>query len=199
MKAVLRIIGKFFGTFFGLVVALFVGIGFLLYLPFDYAKYKVSPYYKTFRKKYKLYSGMSSHFDIYNVVLKHRLPIEYIENPTNEGLSYGWFVCDKTLLIPSAVSWEYQQESKEWFYEEEHGEQITLDRYITEEMQEVNEALGRTVCEDAVVLLLASYDQPKRNRLAKEDDRILLSYDDLAQVLTNFCNQNQGENHERNQ
>ncbi len=198
MKAVLRIIGKFFGTFFGLVVALFVGIGFLLYLPLDYVKYKMSPYYKTFRKKYRLYSGLSSHFDIYNVVLEHQLPIEYIENPTYDRLSYGWFVCDKTLLIPSAVSWEYRQETEEWFYEEENGEPISLDRYIAEEMQEVNEALGRTVCEEGVVLFTASYDQPKRNRMAKEDDRILLYYDDLAQVLTQFCNQKQGENDERN-
>ena len=198
MKGVLRTIGKFFSTFFGLVVALFVGIGFLLYLPFDYVKYKVSPYYKTFRKKYKLYSGMSSHFDIYNVVLEHQLPIEYIENPTCDRLSYGWFVCDKTLLIPSAVSWEYRQETEEWFYEEEHGEPISLDRYIAEEIQEVNEVLGRTVCEEGVVLFTASYDQPKRNRLAKEDDRILLYYDDLAQVLTQFCNKKQGESHERN-
>ncbi len=89
MKNVLLTIGNCFVKLLGIVLLVIVGFGFLLYLPFDYVKYKASLYYKTFHKKYKLFAGLGTNFDVYNVILKNQLPIEYIENPACDGLSHG--------------------------------------------------------------------------------------------------------------
>ena len=103
VKRILGKIGTFLGTIFGILLALFVGIFFVLLLPLDYLKYKRSLFYKTEHKKYKLFAGSGCYFDFYNEIAKNHLPINYIFNPKNDALEFGWFVYEKTLLLPNSI------------------------------------------------------------------------------------------------
>ena len=64
MKKILSKIGVFFGTVFGLILALLLGVCMLFALPVDYIKYKRSYYYKTERKKYHLFAASGMHFEL---------------------------------------------------------------------------------------------------------------------------------------
>ena len=70
MKRVLNKIGTFFGTIFGILLALLAGICFVLLLPLDYIKYKRSLFYKIEHKKYKFFAGSGFYFEFYNEIAK---------------------------------------------------------------------------------------------------------------------------------
>ena len=99
MKKILSKIGSFFGTVFALIFALIFGVCVVFYLPIDYIKYKRSHYYKTERKKYRLFAATGMHFELYNLIAKYNLPIKYVKNPKDDSLNCGWFVFGDTLLI----------------------------------------------------------------------------------------------------
>ncbi len=62
---------------------------------------------------------------------------------------------------------------------------MVIDQYIEDAIKEIHEALGRSVCDDGVVLIGADYETEKNNTLAGANGRVLLHYhDDLAKVLT---------------
>ena len=86
MKKVFSKIGTFFGAFFGIILALLVGICFVLLLPLDYIKYKRSLFYKNEHKKYKFFAGSGFYFEFYNEIAKNDLPIKYMFNPKNDAL-----------------------------------------------------------------------------------------------------------------
>ena len=109
MKKILSKIGDFFGTLFAMLVALIFGICVIFLIPIDYIKYKRSLYYKTERKKYKLYAASGVNFEIYNEIVKNDLPIKFICNPDDDSLEHGWFVYNNTLIIPNVFSFEYNE------------------------------------------------------------------------------------------
>ena len=193
MKKILSKIGEFFGTVLAWVLALIFGLCVVLYLPIDYIKYKRSYYYKDKRKKYHLFAGSGMHFEIYNLICKHNLPIKYIKNPENENLDCGWFVFDDTLLIVDDCGFEYNDESGEWVHTEyldddgEPAEEIrtTLCEYLKTEIEGTNEQAGEVICSRAVVLL--DGDVFDNAELAKQQECFLVYNDNLPEVLKTFC------------
>ncbi len=189
MKKVINAIGNFFGTILGIVILFFVGVGFLIYLPFDYFKYKNSLYYKTKGKKYSLFAGLSIYFKIYNIILKNNLPIKYY-NPKDETLSSGFFIYEKTLLVPELVL-EYDEERQDWIVvinDDSHEPNIqSLNDFLEEEVRTVNEILGQEICEKAVVLVESDSGQIENMENAQEDSRFLI-YEDLEETLKEFLN-----------
>ena len=189
MKKILSKIGTFFAILFGILLALFVGLCFVLLLPFDYIKYKRSLFYKIERKKYKFFAGSTFYFKFYNEIAKNNLPIKYIFNPKNEALECGWFVFDKTLLIPDTMV-EYHSDIEKWFCSEYDGGRdavsVTLDEYLQQEIDNINKLLESTVCDKAVVLL--DINNIENIDIAKQESRFLIYDDNRADVIKIFCN-----------
>lgn len=189
MKKILGKIGSFFGTVIGIAVALLFGIFLIVLIPFDYIKYKRSLYYKRERKKYTLYVACGTAFDLYNEILKNDLPIKYISNPKDEGLAYGWFVYDKTLLILDCVA-EYDPQEKKWGCGEygDNSREVAfapLEDFLKQEVDEMNELLGSIVCDKAVVLMDADcFDDVEQ---AKNEKCFLIYDGNREEVLKNFC------------
>ena len=190
MKKALSKIGTFFGALFGILLALIVGICFVLLLPFDYIKYKRSLFYKIEHKKYKFFAGSGFYFEFYNEIAKNNLPIKYIFNPQNDALECGWFVFDKTLLIPDSMV-EYYSDVEKWFCSEYDGghdvASIPLDEYLQQEIDGINEILESDVCDKAVVLV--DINNIENIDIAKQEKRFLL-YDDREEIIKTFCNNN---------
>ena len=96
------------------------------------------------------------YFEFYNDIAKNNLPIKYIFNPQNDALECGWFVFDKTLLIPDAIV-EYYSDVEKWFCGEYDGghdvASIPLDEYLQQEIAAINELLESNVCDNAVILV----------------------------------------------
>lgn len=175
-----------------ILFSVILGVYYFFKLPYDYIKYKTSPYYKKERKKYKAFAGSSANFKIYNEIIKNELPIEYIENPEEKSLENGKFVLDNILIIPNVFFFKYDNENKTWDYcVEENGDILSvmpLDDYLETEIEEVNKFAGKNVCKSAVVLTYAEYIDEKY--LAKSDSHFLVYDNDLAEVLKDFCDRN---------
>lgn len=186
---------KFFGRLFEGLIAIFLvpifGVVLAIVLPFDYIKYKRSYFYQQERKKYTLFAGSSQNFELYNEIIKNNLPIQFVCHPDGLGLEYGWFVFNKTLIIPSVFSFQYNTNDGNWYYciedEEEKRVLITLDEYIETEIQEINSQLKENICNDAVVLIDSCCCAEDEDAFENEPKFVL--YDDnLSEVLLNFCN-----------
>ena len=191
MKKVFSKIGTFFGTLFGILLALLVGICFVLLLPLDYIKYKRSLFYKNEHKRYKLFAGSGFYFEFYNEIAKNDLPIKYMFNPQNDALECGWFVFDKTLLIPDSMV-EYYSDVEKWFCSEYDGghdvASIPLDEYLQQEIATINELLEYNVCDKAVVLV--DVNNIENIDIAKQENRFLIYDDNREEVIKTFCNNN---------
>ena len=191
MKKVFSKIGTFFGALFGIILALLVGICFVLLLPLDYIKYKRSLFYKNEHKKYKLFAGSGFYFEFYNEIAKNDLPITYMFNPKNDALECGWFVFDKTLLIPDSMV-EYYSDVEKWFCSEYDGghdvASIPLDEYLQQEIATINELLEYTVCDKAVVLV--DVNNIENIDIAKQENRFLIYDDNREEVIKTFCSNN---------
>lgn len=193
MKKILGKIGSFFGTVIGIAVALLFGVFLIFLMPLDYIKYKRSLYYKRERKKYKPFAATGEAFDIYNEILKNDLPIKYISNPKDEGLVYGWFVYDHTLLILNDFSFSYNSQTGNWehVYEitDEDGNEkqmvTTIAEYIESEIQDANELAGETICDNAVILMDADCIDDLEQ--AKNEKCFLIYDGNREEVLKNFC------------
>ena len=194
MKKILSKIGDFFETLFAILVALLFGICVIFLLSLDYIKYKRSFYYKTERKKYKLYAAAGVNFEIYNEIIRNDLPIKYIYNPDDDSLECGWFVYKNTLIIPNVFSFEYNTKTKKWNYccevvEEDDTEKrviMSLDEYIETEVEEANELAGDTICDKAIVLIDANCIE--NVELAKCENNFLIYDDNREEVLKTYCN-----------
>ena len=191
MKKVFSKIGTFFGAFFGIILALLVGICFVLLLPLDYIKYKRSLFYKNEHKKYKFFAGSGFYFEFYNEIAKNDLPIKYMFNPKNDALECGWFVFDKTLLIPDSMV-EYYSDVEKWFCSEYDGghdvASIPLDEYLQQEIATINELLKYNVCDKAVVLV--DVNNIENIDIAKQENRFLIYDDNREEVIKTFCSNN---------
>ena len=196
MKKILSKIGNFFETLLVMLMTLFFGISVIILIPFDYIKYKRSFYYKAEHKKYKLYAGSGTYFEIYNEILKNDLPIKYISNPDDDLLRCGWFVYKNTLLIPNVFAFEYDNETKKWNYccevDEEDGTEkriiMSLDEYIETEVREANELARENICDKAIILI--DVNDIKNAEFAKTESRFLTYNDNREEALKNYCNNN---------
>ena len=130
------------------------------------------------------------YFEFYNEIAKNNLPIKYIFNPQNDALECGWFVFDKTLLIPDSMV-EYHSDVEKWFCSEYDGghdvASIPLDEYLQQEIAGINEILESDVCDKAVVLV--DINNIENIDIAKQEKRFLL-YDDREEKIKPFCNNN---------
>ena len=191
MKKVLSKIGTFLGSLFGILLALLVGICFVLLLPLDYIKYKRSLFYKIEHKKYKFFAGSGFYFEFYNEIAKNNLPIKYIFNPQNDALECGWFIFDKTLLIPDSIV-EYHSDVEKWFCSEYDGghdvASIPLDEYLQQEIAAINELLESNVCDNAVILV--DVNNIENIDIAKQEKSFLIYDDNREELIKTFCNNN---------
>lgn len=182
-------VGNFFSGILAFVLAILLGVCFVLMLPLDYIKYKLSLYYKKEHKKYTLFAASGCNFEIYNEFLKWNLPIQFIENPNEKSLEYGWFVYDNILIIPNVFSFEFDLESGKWNYygvvDEEERIIMSLDEYIEIEIQEANELSGQVICNDAVVLIDGNCIENKN--MAKNEKRFLIYEENREEILKQFC------------
>lgn len=164
------------------------GIYLILSTPYDYIKYKRSPYWKKEKDKYMLFFSRSKEFNIYNKIANANIPISFIKDPRSDVKGNGWFVYDRTLII---VNWGYFE------FDEHEGiwrllcdacvdmEMMSLDEFIELELNEKNMLMGEKRYDDAVVLI--SEDSLSDVELGKEDLRFLVYKEDCTQILRQFC------------
>lgn len=162
-------------------------------LPVDYIRYKRSIYYKTTHKKYSFFAGSGQHFEIYNEILENGLPIEYVSNPEEDDLLFGWFHLGNTLVIVNCFSFTLDKETGKWkCYADEEDDcvLITLDEYLENEIRDANELSGKKFCDKAVILI--NSEELSDVDAAKEETRFLI-YDGnkRAEALNSFCEENE--------
>ena len=173
-----------------MIVAIFFGVCLAFLLPFDYLKYKRSLYYKNTKKKYTFFAATSQNFKFYNEINKNNLPIKFIHHPKEKSMVYGWFVFGKTLIIPDVPSFGYDSNSEKWvlsgeYDDEENQVLLSVDEYIKNELEEVNQALNETLCDRAVILICG--DDLENVEKAYKEESFLVYNGDMIEKLALFC------------
>lgn len=98
-----------------LPIAIFTFLIMLLYTPFGYAKFKRSEYQKDFPKKYKWLSEPHFDNDVYTLIKRKGLPVEYFKAHGDYELS-GYFLYKDALLVFSH-EFVFDEERAEWLIE----------------------------------------------------------------------------------
>lgn len=177
-------------------------IGLILYTPIDYIKYKYSLFYKTERKKYSWLITRNINFSFYNIILKNNLPIEFFHNSQSSHLGKrgwlesGWFVYDGTLIIfndyfkfnsdnnKGEWIWGVAQDEDDDVEDGEESDEFTIDRLIESEINAANKAIGKTICDKAIIL--TKHKNIDNIELAKNDPRFVIYEKNIAEVVPYF-------------
>ncbi|MBQ7827457.1 MAG: hypothetical protein IJ386_04245 [Clostridia bacterium] len=203
LKSILKSIGE---ALFIIPAIILLILALIIMLPPDYIKYKRSPYYKKERKKYSLFAASGTHFEVYNTVIKHDLPIEYIPGEESDELQCGWFVRGETLIILDGFPFEYDAEKGAWNYceydeyEDEYDsdngeghdaekEIMPLDEYVELQLSHINDAVQGRTFTDAVILVDEDFVEDNVDA-AKSEPRFLVYSDSdnsMTEVLKRFC------------
>lgn len=212
MKKVMKKLKEIGEMIIAIPIIILIGLALIIMVPLDYIKYKRSAYYKRERKKYSFFAASGTHFDLYNTIIKHDLPIEYIPDAECDELQCGWFVRGETLIVISDFPFEYDEDSG-WNYceyveyedgEDEHDDKkeiMSLDEYIDLQLSHVNESVTDRVFTDAVILI--DEDSVEDNvKEAKAEPRFLVYSDSdpdngMAEVLKRFCGVEETEKSEK--
>ena len=75
-------------------------IGTLLFVPIDYIIFKRSRYHRDFGGSYSFLSGAHPDNYLYTLIKEENIPILYAK-ADNEYVSRGFFICKKTIILPS--------------------------------------------------------------------------------------------------
>ncbi len=104
----------------------------LLFVPFDFIKYRKSAYYKDLKKRYKLFMTRKTAFRVYNQRVKDGLPLEYHENG-----DYEYFTHNGTVLHLSSFEDVFEEEGK--WYQAIPGDKQLLTEELARLLQNVKE------------------------------------------------------------
>ena len=89
-------------------------IGYILYTPIDYIKFKRSAYQKDFPRKYKWLCGKHVDNDIYTIVKENSLPISYLRFYDDYELSGDFLYKDIALNFSQPFFYDDKKES--WLF-----------------------------------------------------------------------------------
>ena len=129
----------------------------MLYLPFDYIKYKKSKYYKDTHKKYEWLAGMTDEVKFYDFIKDNNLDIEHITVKTKELENVSYFVYKDILIVTDALPYFSEKKGK-WLViadenEESEDNDYTLEDYLNIYLDEFNQQVENKICEKVVALL----------------------------------------------
>ena len=104
-------------------MALFVGICYLISVPFDIIRYYRMPYYKDFKIKYRFLITSSDVVKMYNYITRKQLPIEYVRHN-----DFEYFVKDGEVLLCGQSNDGFDETEGKWYFvfEDEYGEKKEL-------------------------------------------------------------------------
>ena len=140
------------------------------------------------RKKAGMPPKGSFYFRFYKEISQNQLPIKYIDNPQKDSLTVGWFVFDKTLILPDVMV-QYDTDTNQWFFNEFDGghelASFPSEEYLEQKINEINAVLGTKVCADVIALV----DKNQIDHLKKEvsEKRFLIYDGNRSDVLKSFC------------
>ena len=122
MRNFLDVLKQSLGLIILIPVLLVIGVGYLLFVPFDIIRYHKMSYYKDFKKKYEFFLTSSDVVKIYNRIVKEQLPIEYVKNN-----DYEYFVKDGQVLLCGWGNEDFEQINDEWIFslDDDSGDKTT--------------------------------------------------------------------------
>ena len=91
-------------------------IGFLVFTPIDFVRYKRMAYYKDTRTKYHLFISLSPYVQLYNAVKKSALPIDYHPSDADFCEGYGFFTYKDTLIL-NDIAPHFDKKENRWTVE----------------------------------------------------------------------------------
>ena len=128
MKKVLYTLGMCLCVVVGIPILLLLCVGYLLYVPFDFIRYRRTPYYKDLGAKYEFFVSSRDIVKLYNRTVREKLPIQYFNH---EGFEY--FVKDGQVLLCGWGGVSFDEGMGEWIFI------LGEEKYTTMPMKEVLE------------------------------------------------------------
>lgn len=149
----------------------------VLRTPFDYFSYKLSPFYRDFKRKYQMFLCTKWEYRMYNLVKEKSLPIHYF--PTNEAKPEddGYFVYKHTLIVDNLMQVEFRESDQRWIFQhtdKDGAQAMAIMDYAMDCVREVNGLPGHQTVTHMLIPIhrkqVAKKDLPPMER----DQRFLL-------------------------
>ncbi len=180
-------------TLFALLLAVPLVIMFLLCIPFDYIKYRSSPYFKNFKEKYSIGITGSINFMLYNAIEQLNLPVKFYKIDSGGLIAYAIY---GDIVIIGDVVLSFDDEHgfyiSGWVEEDDTERETfdTLEETAAQYLASANELAGGAACHRAVYFLkeenLPDVDDSQYEILLSRGDVILYSDETLKQNFIDF-------------
>lgn len=123
-------------------------LGCLIYLPFDFIKYRRSRLYRDLRTPYFLFYGIAPCVKLYEMIHQNDLPIEFVPEPDGP---FGYFLFRDIVILYGFCSLLFDSKQGLWTAEID-DEWIPLERPMTDSIGRINVLKGTEICRRAIVL-----------------------------------------------
>ncbi len=146
----------------------------LLYTPFDYLRYRLSPYYREVRLKYVWLVTTSMTYRVYRVKSYYDIPIEY-KTKSGTTSAYGYFTYRDTLLL------HYLDTGAAYFSEEDgkwhafcDGRDMVLEDILKSELSAYERDHGSRPERAIAMMNRSSFENEELCRMATDSGLFIL-------------------------
>lgn len=152
----------------------------LLYTPIDLVRYRFSRHRKDMKHlygkqaKYSWLATLTYYYNVYELISKNDLPIQYFRNPNMNLCTYGYFYANQTLFIVDVVP-HFHPEGGNWSVVSENDES-DVNVYMAFEKERFDTCMGfneNVKCERVVFLVKEKELHGEEKEMAEQADFIL--------------------------
>ena len=155
--------------------------------PFDYYAYRRSPFYRDFKRKYRMFICTNWEYRMYNLVKEKNLPIRYF--PANEAKPEdgGYFVYKQTLIVNNLMQVEFRDSDQRWIFQhtdKDGAQAMAIMDYVMDCVREVNELPGHKTVTHMLIPIHRKQVAKKDLARIERDQRFLMhNGKDLGDLL----------------
>ena len=148
--------------FLMLLLTLLVSV---LRTPFDYLSYRGSPFYRDFRRKYRMFLCTRWEYRMYNLVKEKNLPIRYLPRDPQKPEEGGFFLYKRTLILENLMQVRLREEDQRWVFQNTDSDganTVAIMDHAVARVSEVNSLFGANTASHMLIPI-------HRRQVAKKD------------------------------
>lgn len=157
----------------------------LIKTPWHYISYKRSPFYRDFKRKYRMFICTNADYRMYNLIKEKNLPVRFVTANAADPLANCFFVYKKTLILHDLTQISYRSDVNKWVFRlSKDASEKPIFEHAVESVKAVQALPGCENVQNMLLLLSRSQILKTDRERAEKDMRFLLhNGKDMADLL----------------
>ncbi len=180
-------IRNFFAGALILVMMLLTLLVSFLRTPFDYVSYKRSPFYRDFKRKYRMFLCAKWEYRMYNLVKEKSLPIRYLPRDEARPEDGGFFLYKQTLIVDNLMQVAFRESDQRWIFQhtdKDGAQSMPIMDYVMDCVRQVNELPGhKTVTHMLIPIHRKQVAKKDLSRIERDQRFLMHNGKDLGELL----------------